>query len=70
MSDALGLPTSITISMIEGNVVSLRAILSSLINKRTYGVIDNMHKFFCLALFFVGKFCFALKGMVLRMLEP
>ena len=42
LSDALGLPTSITSSMIEGNMVSLCAILSSLINKRTYGVIDNM----------------------------
>ena len=42
LSDALGLPTSITSSMIEGNMVDLCAIFSRLINKRTYGVTDNM----------------------------
>ena len=31
--DALGLPTSITSSMIEGHMMSLRAILSRLIKK-------------------------------------
>ena len=54
--DALGLPTSITSSMIEGHLVSLQAILSRLINKLTYGVTDNMQKIFGLALCFVGKF--------------
>ena len=58
--DALGLPTSITSSMIKGHMVSLRAILSRLINKCTYGVIDNIQKIFGWALCFVGKFllCF------------
>ena len=42
LSDALGLPTSITDSMIEGHMVNLRAIISQLIDKRTYGVTDNM----------------------------
>ena len=42
LSDALGLPTSITYSMIEGHMVNLRAIISRLIDKCTYGVIDNM----------------------------
>ena len=42
MSDALGLPTSITDSMIEGQMVNLRVIISRLIDKRTYGVTNNM----------------------------
>ena len=42
LSDALGLPTSITSSMVEGHIVNLHAIVSRLINKCTYGVIDNM----------------------------
>jgi len=42
LSDALGLPTSITSNMIEGYVVNLRAVLSRLVNKRTHGVTDNM----------------------------
>ena len=42
LSDALGLPTSITSSIIEGHMVNLRAIVSKLIDKRTYGVTDNM----------------------------
>ena len=42
LSNALGLPTSITSSMIEGHMVNLRAVLSRLINKRTHGVTDNM----------------------------
>ena len=49
-------PTSITSRMIEGHMVDLRVILSRLINKRTYGVTDNMQKNFGLALWFVGKF--------------
>ena len=53
--DALGLPTSITDSMIEGHMVNLRAIISRLIDKRTYGVTDNMQKNFGLALCFVGE---------------
>ena len=55
LSDALGLSTSITDSMIEGHMVNLRAIISWLIDKRTYGVIDNMQKKFSLALCFVGE---------------
>ena len=55
--------------MIEGHMVNLHAILSILINKRTYGVTDNMQKNFGLALCFVGKFCFTLEGPVLQMLE-
>ena len=42
--------------MIEGHMVSLRAVLSRLITKRTHGVTDNMLKNFGLALCFVGKF--------------
>ena len=42
LSNALGLSTSITSSMIEGHMVNLLTILSRLINKRTHGVIDNM----------------------------
>ena len=56
MSDVLGLPTSITSSMVEGHMVTLRAIVSRVINKRTYGVTDNMPKIFGLALRFVGEF--------------
>ena len=54
-SNALGLPTSITSSMIEGHMVYLLAILSRLINKHTHGVTDNMQKNFGLALCFMGK---------------
>lgn len=56
LSDAFGLPTSITSSMVEGHMVNLHAIVSRLINKRTYGVTDNMQKNFGLALCFVGEF--------------
>ena len=56
LTDALGLPTSITSSMVEGHMVNLHAILSRLISKRTYGVTDNMQNFFGLALCFVGEF--------------
>ena len=55
LSDALGLPTSIINSMIEGHMVNLRAIISRLIDKRTYGVTDNMKKNFGLAFYMVGK---------------
>ena len=37
-------------------MVNLRAILSRMINKRTYGVTDNIQKIFCLALCFMGEF--------------
>ena len=56
LSGALGLPTSITSSMIEGHMVNLRAVLSRLLNKRTHGVTDYKQKNFGLALCFVGKF--------------
>ena len=55
LSDALGLPTSITDSMIEGHMVNLRAIISQLIDKCTYGVTDNMQKNFGFAFCMVGK---------------
>jgi len=48
LSDALGLPTSIIDSMIEGHMVNLHTIISRLI--------DNMQKKFGLALCMVGKF--------------
>ena len=56
LSDALNLPTSITSGMVEGHKVNLHAIISRLINKRTYGVTDNMQKIFGLALCSVGEF--------------
>ena len=40
--DDLDLPTFITDSMIKGHMVNFRAIISRLIDKRTYGVTDNM----------------------------
>ena len=47
-------------SMIEGHMVNLLAIVSRLINKCTYGVTNNMHENFGLALCFMGEFllCF------------
>ena len=42
--------------MVEGRMVNLHAIVLRLINKCTYGVIDNMQNNFCLALCFVGEF--------------
>ena len=64
LSDALGLPTSIIDSMIEGYMVNLCAIISRLIDKRTYGVTENMQKNFDLALCMVGKLllCFGRCG--------
>ena len=53
--DALGLPTSITSSIVEGHMVNLCAILSRLINKHTYAVTDNMQKFFWLGFILCGK---------------
>ena len=53
---ALGLPSSITSSMIEGHTVNLHTVVSRLINKRTHRVTDNMQKNFGLALCFVGEF--------------
>ena len=55
LSDALDLSTSITNSMMEGHMANLRAIISRLIDKRTYGVTNNMQKNFDLALCFVGE---------------
>ena len=55
MSNGLGLPTSITDSMIEGHMVNLYAIISRLIDKRTHGVTENMQKNFGLVLCFVGE---------------
>ena len=55
LSDAFGLSTSITDSMIEGRMVNLCAIISRLIEKCTYGVTNNMQKNFGLVLCMVGK---------------
>ena len=55
LSDVLGLSTSITNSMIEGHMVNHYTIISRLIDKRTYGVSDNMQKNFSLALCFMGE---------------
>ena len=56
MSNVFSLPTSITSSMVEGHMVNLCAVVSKLINKRTYGVTNNMQKNLGLALRFVGEF--------------
>ena len=53
--DALGLPTSITSSMIEGHMVNLHTIFFKLINKCTYGVTDNMQKKIWLGLMLRGR---------------
>ena len=64
--DAIGLPTSITNSMIEGNMVNLHAIIFWLIDKCTYGVTNNMQKNFSLDLCMVGELllCFGRRGFV------
>ena len=64
LSGALGLPNSVTSSMIEGHMVNLHAVVSRLINKCTHKVIDNIQKNFGLALYFVGEFllCFGRPG--------
>ena len=66
LSNVLGLPTSITDSMIEGHMVNLCAIISRLIDKRTYGVTNNLQKNFSLALCMVGELllCFGRHGFV------
>ena len=66
LSDAFGLPTSITSGMVEGHMVNLHVIISRLIKKCTYGVIDNMQKNFVLALRFMGEFmlCFRRHGFM------
>jgi len=56
LSDALGLPTSITNSMIGGQMVNLHAVVTRLINKRTHDASNNMQKNFGLALCFMGEF--------------
>ena len=53
--DAIGLPTSITDSMIKGHMMNLRAIISRLIDKRTYGVTNNMQKKLWFGLVHCGK---------------
>ena len=66
LSDTLSLPTSIIDSMTEGYMVNLRAIISRLIDKHTYGVIDDMQKNFGLALCIMGKLllCSGRRGFV------
>ena len=56
LSNALGLSTSITSSMIKGHMVNLQAVVTRLINKCTHGVSKNMSKNFGLALCFVVEF--------------
>ena len=60
LSDASGLPTSITSSMILGHMVNLHAVVSRIINKRTHGVSDSMQKNFGLTLCFMGEFLLCL----------
>ena len=55
MFDALGFPTSITSSMVEGHMVNLRAVVSRLINKHTYGLTDNKQKSFWLGPMICGR---------------
>ena len=55
LSDVLGLPTSITSSMVEGHMVNHHAIVFRLINKCTYGVTDNMQKVFWLGPMLCGR---------------
>ena len=52
--------------MVEGHMVNLHVIISRLIKKCTYGVIDNMQKNFVLALRFMGEFmlCFRRHGFM------
>lgn len=69
LSDALSLPTSITDSMIEGHMVNLCAIISRLIDKRTYGVIDNMQKTSVWLYALWENFCFALEDIAFLVLE-
>ena len=66
LSNALGLPTSITNSMIESYMLNLCAIISRLIDKRICGVTENMKKNFGLALCMVGKLllCSGRRGFV------
>ena len=70
LSDAFDLPTSITSSMVEGQMVNLCAIISRLINKRIYGVTDNMQRNFGLPLCFVGEFLLCSGRHSFAMLEP
>ena len=62
LSDALGLPTSITNSMIEGHMVNLHAIISRLINKckKTSVWLYSWWE----------NFCFVLEDAALWMPEP
>ena len=55
LSDAVGLPISITSSMVEGHMVNLRAILSRLINKHTYRVTGQYAEKFWLDPMLRGK---------------
>ena len=70
LSDAFDHPTSITSSMVEGQMVNLCAIISRLINKRIYGVTDNMQRNFGLPLCFVGEFLLCSGRHSFAMLEP
>ena len=70
LSDAFDLPTSITSSMVEGQMVNLCAIISRLINKRIYDVTDNMQRNFGLPLCFVGGFLLFSGRHSFAMLEP
>ena len=70
LSDALGLPTSIIDSMIKGYMVNLRAIVSRLIDKRTYRVMTICRKTSIWPYASWENFCFALEDVVLWMLKP
>ena len=69
LSDALGLPTSITNSMIEGHMVNLHAIIFRLIHKCTYGVTDKCRKTLVWLYALWENFFFALEDIALWVLE-
>ena len=56
LSDALGLSTLVTSSMIEGHMVNLHVVFTRIIDRRTHGLFDNMQKKFGLALCIMGEF--------------
>ncbi|KAK9998200.1 hypothetical protein SO802_017803 [Lithocarpus litseifolius] len=56
LSDALGLSTLVSSSMIEGYIVNLQAVVTRPIDKRTHSLFNNMQKNFGLALWFMGEF--------------
>ena len=54
LSNALDLPISITNGMIEGHMVNLHEIISRLINKHTYEVVEGEKVFFPTNKIYIG----------------